>query len=348
MLTFKQRYRPRAEREYTKTDLTVYDSAGNTALTGLKVYGKSEIVDGAIKSAGAGWSVVDLGTLNWTYTQTTNYSVFEAPINGMFNPTTPSERLSGLLCSKYPISTQPSYATMDDKSMLRLAGKIIIKDGTFTDATAFKSSMSGVLLCYKLADPTQGNTIAIKTDNGTDVNGTMATFTTGTPLRGVPDTSVRDIMAWNGSAGTVTNKCSELDLGTLNWSYSSNYNVFWANITDLNYIADSNDNILCSKYANSPTQSSAAPDKTIYTRISGENPGVGIKDSDYTDATAFKAAMDGVKLIYELTTPTTEQLTQTENDSIASLQSFDGTTHFTNNATTDMTINYTIKVPTIS
>ena len=36
-----------------------------------------------------------------------------------------------------------------------------------------------------------------------------------------------------------------------------------------------------------------------------------IINNDYTDATAFKTAMNGVQLVYELTTPLTIQLTPT-------------------------------------
>ena len=41
-----------------------------------------------------------------------------------------------------------------------------------------------------------------------------------------------------------------------------------------------------------------------------------IKDSRYTDPTAFKSAMNGVKLVYILATPTTVQLTPTEVKSL--------------------------------
>ena len=344
MLSYKQRYRPRTTREYTKSDLTVYDSAGNTALNALTVYGKSEVVDGEIKSAGEGYAVADLGTLNWTNTQTANYSVFEAPINGMFNPGTASERLSGLLTSKYPISTQPSYATMDDKSMIRLGGKIIIKDGAFTDATAFKNAMNGVLLCYQLADPTQGNTIAIKTDDGSGINGTMAVFETGTPLYGTNE-NTRDIMTWNGTSGEVTKKCASGDLGLLTWEYTNDR--FYAATNVKSYNSNELAPLICTKY---PTikyieQNTSYGNKTI-SSYAGY---IYVKDASYEgDISAFTTAMSGVMLVYELATPTTIPLSQTELDSLASLRTFATTTHFTNNANTDMTVNYTMRVPTIS
>lgn len=304
-------------------------STANGKLRKLTIFGKSEVVDGVIKSAGEGYAVVDLGTLNWTYTQTTNYSVFEAPINGMFNPTTPSERLSGLLCSKYPISTQPSYATMDDKSMLRLGGKIIIKDGTFTDATAFKTAMSGVLLCYQLADPTQGNAVAIKTDNGTGIGGTMATFSTGTPLYGINDT-VRDVMEWDGSAGTVTKNCAKVRLEDLSWLITSNRfytQDIRATVKKLVSYAEI-PNAVCAKYITVSASNSAIVNNSITIDPTGD---ILIHDETYTTVSDFVSSLGDAELVYELAIPTTEQLTATENDSLSTLKTYSPQTTITIN-----------------
>ena len=355
MLTFKQRYKPKTEREYTKSDLTVYDSAGNTALAGLKVYGKSEVVDGEIKSAGEGYAVVDLGTLSYiggvdgTYGRyyTTSLSTIIKQDEGTLN----------ILCPLFTATTSISDVTDNPNGYMWLSyrGNISFSKNGYADATAFKSAMNGVILAYQLADPTQGNAIAVKTDDGTGIDGTMATFSTGTPLYGVSDT-VRDVMVWNGSAGTVTKKCGEVDLGTLNWAKETTVtNVIRFTSTDISASIKripATETIKCIMPIFTPSSenlgyaglvNNAFTVNTIGT-ISLYNP---TEYADYT-AEAFATAMSGVMLIYELATPTSEQLTTTENTSIASLRTFDGTTHFTNNAATDMAVNYTIKVPTIS
>lgn len=99
-----------------------------------------------------------------------------------------------------------------------------------------------------------------------------------------------------------------VDLGTLTWTYSDTYAVFMSSaISDISTGAVNN--LKCSRYEPSPIQTSASPDKTIYIRILGTTgTGVGVKDSDYTDAAAFKAAMSGVILYYELATPTTTEI----------------------------------------
>lgn len=348
MLVYKQRYKPRTSRAFTKADLTVYDSASNTALNALTVYGKSEVVDGAIVSAGEGWAVVDLGTLTWTYYLSTEskFAVFTASVSNIFVPGQPSDRIKGLFCPLYPIATQASYRNMENKSMLRNNGLIAIKDDDYTDALTFKSAMSGVLLCYELADPTQGNCIAVKTDDGTGIDGTMAVVETGAPLRGIPDTTVRDVKAWDGSTGTVTKNCGEVDLGTPDWTRRTD-NVeapyFYTSFTDTYKYVSNNPNTLCANYSQQRIGSTGTTTGYFITDTNQ----LRIRDNNYTDATDFKTAMNGVKLVYELATPITEQLTTAENASIAGMRTFAPQTHAQNNAQTEMTVDYTIRVPTI-
>ena len=347
MLIYKQRYKPRTTREFTKSDLTVYDSAGNTALNALTVYGKSEVVDGAITSAGEGWATVDLGTLNYVKT---SRNVFRAQI------TSKNPGVSPLLCSKYEYTPNTGFDVTDkhisDANSASYPSSIFIYDTDYInyDTADFKTAMSGILLCYQLADPTQGNAIAIKTDDGTDINGTMATFSTSTPLRGIPDTDVRGFMAWDGSAGEVTNVCSDVDLGTLNWTRSTDREPYFYSAGISSVIKSTPNNqiahLLIAKYT--ATSRNELVNGIANNVIAINNNGtIQIRDTAYTDPTDFKTAMSGVMLVYELATPTTEQLTSTENASIAGLRTFATTTHAQNNAQTDMTVDYTIRVPTI-
>ncbi len=116
--------------------------------------------------------------------------------------------------------------------------------------------------------------------------------------------------------GTITRRVGRVDLGTLDWEYNANYTVFLSsNIPDLWYNGSgSTQKMICSKYVTSNESSSDSPDKTIYPRIVGVEKSVGVKDSAYTDAATFKAAMSGVILYYELETPTTEQGTSFQED----------------------------------
>lgn len=92
---------------------------------------------------------VDLGSLNWSYSQDTNFYTIVQDIK---IPTTYDERKSNILCQKYNPSNNISTSTMDDKSMLKMpCGYFHIKDSSYTDATAFKQAMNGVMLYYELA-----------------------------------------------------------------------------------------------------------------------------------------------------------------------------------------------------
>lgn len=355
MLIYKQRYKPRTAREFTGTAIDVYDSAGNTALNALTVYGKSEVVDGSIVSAGEGWSTVDLGTLNWN---SDNTGFWTGNPGMLIDPNAGNSTVAPLVCAKYP--TTPFYTSSggyfngNTKAIAfayKSGQRLYICDPDYTDPADFKSAMSGVLLCYKEATPTN-NTIAIKTDNGSGIDGTMATFTTGTPLRGIPDTSVRDVMEWDGSSGEVTKNCGKVRLADLTWRT-------WTDTAYLNRFAADVDNAffnrqtqiaICDAYTNSLLSWNLIPDKHFnfgQPVISTNKPAITVYDTDYTIVSDFVASLGDAELIYQLATPTTQALTSTENTSIAALRTFAPQTHAQNNAGTDMTVDYTIRVPTI-
>lgn len=98
--------------------------------------------DKAVKRIG----VVDLGTLSWYFAEEHNcfytYGVRE------YTKQAPNE-----VCSKYPYVG--GYYDLVDKSCGYIYGNAIcIRDESFnTDATAFKTAMSGVMLYYELAEP---------------------------------------------------------------------------------------------------------------------------------------------------------------------------------------------------
>lgn len=114
--------------------------------------------------------------------------------------------------------------------------------------------------------------------------------------------------------GVLTVDRAIVDLGTLTWAKrntSSGRYRFTAN-TDIYQPSSSAQlpNILCSAY---PTIS---PNDT-WTGVFGVSCNTGsaqilVSDENYETATAFKTAMNGVQLVYELATATTVQLTPTE------------------------------------
>ena len=139
-------------------------------------------------------------------------------------------------------------------------------------------------------------------------------------LRGIPKLDASNNLYYDGdeytSDGTVKRKYGIVDLGTLNWKYTSAYDCFYADPVG-SQIAQmaGNGRFMCSKY---PYVGSflALQDKTC-AYIYATN--FAIRDASFNqNATTFKAAMSGVMAVYELATPTTETAQAYTNPQIVS------------------------------
>lgn len=119
---------------------------------------------------------------------------------------------------------------------------------------------------------------------------------------------------------TITHKA--IDLGDLTYSYMTSGAVarFQANLSDYAKALEDNTKIAnaisdifaVNSWANVTNVSSY--DMTLAINAGGNV--LTIHDSDYTDATAFKTAMSGVQLVYELATPTEITLTEKEIEAL--------------------------------
>lgn len=135
---------------------------------------------------------------------------------------------------------------------------------------------------------------------------------------------IRNLPGYGWSAGTAKNwvdyenkkyyQCVDsVDLGTLTWmktsSQSSVGDYFYAPVSAIGFkrlgaFGITVHNILCSKYITVARNPNAFVDKTI--TLDGDSTAVSqiqVKDTAYTDAAAFKQAMQGVILYYELANP---------------------------------------------
>lgn len=137
----------------------------------------------------------------------------------------------------------------------------------------------------------------------------------------IPET-IRALPGYGWSAGTARNyvdyenkkyvQCvGSVDLGTLNWGINTTSTVgnhFYAPAKHLNFkylgaFGTTIYNALCSKYRTVARSSNVFVDKTL--AIDGVTvvSQIQVKDTAYTDAAAFKQAMQGVILYYELANP---------------------------------------------
>ena len=109
--------------------------------------------------------------------------------------------------------------------------------------------------------------------------------------------------------GGLTNEYGFVDLGTLTYTYVSNLQAFYTDGVASTIKRTANDAEIPTWLYSSAYKQSAVND-TILGRNNGRisvasNGRVWISNFDYTDATAFKSALDGITLCYGLATPTT-------------------------------------------
>lgn len=103
----------------------------------------------AVKRVG----VVDLGSLTWLLANNIYY-IYSATISDMKGATNVKERLSGLLCSKYPVDTTIGLGEeMTDQTIKKKDNVLHYKNTALTELSLVKPSMQGVMLNYELAAP---------------------------------------------------------------------------------------------------------------------------------------------------------------------------------------------------
>lgn len=106
-------------------------------------------------------------------------------------------------------------------------------------------------------------------------------------------------------------KCGEVDMGTLEWTLyedsSLGISYFYSGTTLPRKHGSGLDSLVCAPYE-AVSNRTQLKEKCIAPYNESNNGNLCVKDSRYTDAASFKAAMSGVMLVYELATPTTEDI----------------------------------------
>lgn len=309
-------YEPYEKHSYPlDSSLTLRGIPKLDASNNLYYDGDEYTSDGKVKRK---YGVVDLGTLEWYVSSGLFYAI---PVN-LAPPSSYTARAEGFIFSnKYFADTQIAIDAnrMTDKTALRLAKHIYIKDTSYTDATAFKAAMSGVMLVYELATPTTETATPYTNPQIVSKYGTLEYVTNSIVPVGHKTTYLtRDIFGGYVdliSGKLVVDKVS-VDLGSLNWGrYTDGAGYFAVPEADIPLKPKrpvsslTKANAICSKYMVEPTDNiylQGFIDKTIGIHTNGS---IVAQDTTYTNAATFKSAMNGVQLVYELATPQTYQLT---------------------------------------
>ena len=156
----------------------------------------------------------------------------------------------------------------------------------------------------------------VASEYGTTYNNDIAlnypsTFTEYAPYNGTQYTANLGRTIYGGQVdivnGTGKETYAEIDMGDLTWTYDSTYSRFIsASLPDCIKIDTARTTpILCSAYQviSDGRPISQVPDKSIYLSFHSSGSPLTdafVHDSDYTDPTAFKTAVTGQKIVYQL------------------------------------------------
>ena len=319
----------------TDTD-TAYQKAvptGGKLMSVKSIGGHSEVIDGEIVSAGTE-SVVEQGKNLFDYTDKiyhgANVSKIENGVIYTKQLLTTVLNIPTVVGSKYTLSFKvkssganqgglrwslqkgknTSYA--HDSSLIKsevgyAANAEYQAVATFVATTDFVSLCTIMLMVYD-----------VQLENGDTATNYSPFYQTAYQI---PE-AIRNLPGYGWSAGTARNyvdyenkkyvQCvSSVDLGTLDWEFNTTSAVghhFYAPAKHLNFkylgvFGTTVYNALCSKYRTVARSFNVFVDKTL--TIDGVTvvSQIQVKDTAYPDATAFKKAMQGVILYYELETP---------------------------------------------
>lgn len=151
-----------------RTEASVTRTAGEDEET--KTHQYSETIYGGVDDFVNGegtvtYGIVDLGTLTWTKATTGQgndyYIASDTPSN--LKKASSASTAPNFLCDTFKTSTQARInedTPMVTEQATASQPRILVAVNGYADATAFKTAMSGVQLCYELATPTTISTSA--------------------------------------------------------------------------------------------------------------------------------------------------------------------------------------------
>ncbi len=234
-----------------------------------------------------GWKAVDMGTLSWSHVGSDIF-VAALPNAKLYDTYTQPEAW----CHRYRPSSWANFPDGTFNLFNAYAQGVNVKDSSFGgNVTAFTAAMQGEILYYATTDETGEADVPFFPDG---LQGAGDAYDELTPTQ-----AVRRI-GW-------------VDLGTLDWTYSTGANSrFTATVAGLKLATDYNtkSNIVCTRYVNDTPNAvyGHVADGTIcgHPVVSV----VWVYDSNFTSATAFKAAMRGTMMCFEMAEPVTMALSQ--------------------------------------
>ena len=182
-------------------------------------------------------------------------------------------------------------------------GERTIPSGAVWAKFGLYSTYTGGHICINISDPTFNGQYEPYNGHTLPLDFTEHFPTGMNGVNGIYDEVVSDE---NGKFTDGDKRFGIVDLGSLTWDYN-NVGFFYAPNIGAKPVANNTTlaNILCGKYK---TYTASEIYNNTYGNGIGQEDGattcrLRVRDSAYTDAATFKAAMSGVPLVYELATP---------------------------------------------
>lgn len=299
---------------------------------------------GIISIGDAGWGVVDLGTLTWIKD------------GSRFRSDTISNQIKSVRAWNDPSSINSKYETGwvsssggDDKRLGIYQAVVYVRDMDYTDATAFKSALSGVLLYYPLADTTGATpTLGITSKDGTS-QGTAVTivsrdyyfdehlYESTLPLCSLSDTYYDEM---NSADEIIIKRCTAVsDVSGFDWR-GSNGNFY--------FVLDSGCSekvpIMIEGYTYQDVDSTDLGNMCctleVYNADSNITRMVYIHNTSCYAVAALTTALANKKAILPWDKAIVIPMTATEKSAFVALRTYDGTTHIDATDNPSMTVDY--------
>lgn len=248
----------------------------------------------------SGWDSVNLVRTGKNKLDDTNSAISGANMWYYGNGNTYKFWKAGTYTFSYEGNSATTYYTLKDGSNTTIITTLV--DGRYKGN--FTLAQDGYYRFFTQKQP------SISAD---DVKKTMITLSTAdqtyTAYQGETHTATFPDTVYGGSYDFVSGKIklthAFIDIATANWEYSSNR----FNLVILNAVGyDGNNYCSCYKKSTYNTLSDSQDNLSFVCRPTG----LYIKDTNYTDTTAFRNAMTGQKFVYQLETP--QEITLTPAD----------------------------------
>ena len=279
--------------------------------------------DGAVTRK---YGIVDFGTLTWQKGNSGTegrYRFSSESLRSVIKHTDNVERGNYVISNGLDLcGANVAWLNYDSIYSIDTRGDVSVYWTKYASATAaeFKTAMSGVYLVYELATPTTETADAFEEIQKVTPNYGTEEFvdnrTVPMPVYCNTQYLTRDVYGGyiDFVNGLLVVDRAMVDLGTLNWAYDNTsyaYSFFTSTAIGTRKGGSLGD-ALCSQYTVNQGGRYSLGSGTG--QIASYNEGatttsVCVRDDNYTDATAFKTAMNGVQLVCELAEPMIFQLT---------------------------------------